>query len=448
MTGHLAGAKARSPAIMLSGLFLALALCCTPCFAVGYTYLDTGEQPILVAQATGDTRYYPGDTFEMTVLLANKGTNTAMQIAPRLSPGAYNPTTALGVTVRPGAGDAPVTQKSLPVVAGDIASLGQVPVTIRGTVHRNASPGIYEIPLEVTYQYIYAIPMVGADYTTITPLYQEVEQTLPVTFQVLGEVRPAVISEHSENMVPGTQGYLVAEIANTGYAAGTDVTLRIVPADNTTFRMVDDSVYLGTFRPGDVVPLRVRVAVLQDTGAGSYPAVLEGEYRDSGGITRETEPVPIGITVLRGADMEAITRNLTIGTGGQETISVTFLNAGDTTAYDAKARIIGSHVLVPVLDSAVLGTVAPGENRTVQFVLSAASAIPGKHYLIDSEVKYRDELGALVLSDKMSFGVAVVQPSGLNAVISNPVIMIGIVGVLAILGYAALKVRSKKTGNP
>ena len=88
------------------------------------------------------------------------------------------PGTALGVTVRPGAGDAPVTVKTLPMMVGDIGSLDQVLVIIRGTVYQNASPGVYSIPLDVTYTYVYAIPMVGANYSTIEPLLPR-EETDP-----------------------------------------------------------------------------------------------------------------------------------------------------------------------------------------------------------------------------------------------------------------------------
>jgi hypothetical protein len=432
---------------LLSGLFIAFVLCSTPCLAVGYTYLDTGEEPVLVASPQGDTGYFPGDAFEMTVVLTNTGRDTALQVAPRLAPGAYDPSTALGVAVRPVAGDAPVTLKSTPVVAGDIGSWDEVSVIIRGTIHQNASPGVYAIPLAVTYQYVYGIPMVGEGYSTIEPLYRGKEQVIPATFRVKSEVKPAIRSERAENLMPGTQGYLTIGVANIGYGTGTDVTLRIVPADNVTFQMVEDSVYLPRVGPGDVVPLRVRIAVMDDTSAGSYPAVLEGEYRDADGTFRETTPVPFGIPVSRGAVMKTMTRNLTIGTHGEETITVSFLNAGDTPAYDAKARIIGTYVLMPVDDSVSLGTVHPGEIRTTQFVLSATNAIAGKRYVIDSEIKYRDELGALVLSDKMSIGVAIAQQSGMSAITSNPGVMILIAGILGILLYAGWKLHRRKTGN-
>jgi hypothetical protein len=433
------------PLIVLSCLLLALLFCCTPCQAVGYIYLDTGEQPALSAHSEGETRYYPGDSFEITAILTNKGRDTAMAVAPLLSPGAYDPSTALGVTVSPRIADAPVTLKSLPVMAGDIGSWDQVPVTLQGAVHQNASPGFYAILLDTTYNYVYAIPMTGTDFTTFTPLYHQKVQVLPVTFRVLGEVRPAVISDTSDNMVPGTQGYLTAEIANTGYATGNEVILSIVPSDNVTFQMVDGSAYLGKFGPGNITTVRARIAVKDHTAAGSYPATLEGQYRDADGVVRSTPPVPIGIKVSRGAVIESVTKNVTIRPGGKETITVTYKNTGDTPAVNAEARIIGNQMLKTETDSASLGYFPPGETKTAQFVISAKeSAIPGKHYVIDTEVKYRDSLDALMLSHEMSFGADIQSPTGTKSITQDPVALVIIAGAIAIVAYVAWKLRRKK----
>jgi len=433
------------PVVMLSCLLLALLFCCTPCLAVSYIYLDTGTQPALSARAEGETRYYPGDTFEMTIIISNKGRDTSMEVAPLLAPGAYDPATALGVIVTPRVAGAPVTLKSLPVMAGDIGSWDQVPVTVQGTVHPDASPGIYVVVLDLTYSYVYAIPMTGADFTTFTPLYHEKMQSLPVPLRIREEVLPSIISERSENLVPGTQGYLTAEVRNIGYATGNEVMFSIVPVDTTTFQMVDDGIYLGRFGPGEIAPVRARIAIADHTAAGSYPATLEGQYRDANGVLRNTTPVPIGITVSRGAVIEAVTKDMTLGPGETKTITVTYVNSGDTPAVDAEARIIGNQVLDPVTDTASLGFFAPGETKTAQFTISAKSfAITGKQYVIGTDIKYRDSLGALMLSDETIFGANIKSPTGISAIIQDPVVLVIIAGGLAIVLYVAWKLRRKK----
>jgi len=135
--------------------------------------------------------------------------------------------------------------------------------------------------------------------------------------------------------------------------------------------------------------------------------------------------------------------DIVISPGGTALINVSYTNTGDSPAADAEARVIGNHVIVPAEDSAVLGFLRPGETRTVQFEISAKSAISGKQYPLDTEVKYRDGLGALMLSDRVSLGVNVQSPEGTDAVTGNPALMIAVAGVGVIIAYAGWSVWRK-----
>ncbi len=107
--------------------------------------------------------------------------------------------------------------------------------------------------------------------------------------------------------------------------------------------------------------------------------------------------------------------------------------------------VFGNQVLSAETDSASLGLFPPGETKTAQFVISAKeSAIPGKQYVIDTEVKYRDSLGALMLSDQMSFGADIRSPTGTKAVTQNPVALVIIIGAIVIIFYVTWKLRRKK----
>ena len=127
---------------------------------------------------------------------------------------------------------------------------------------------------------------------------------------------------------------------------------------------------------------------------------------------------------------------IVIHPGESATVNVSYTNTGDSPAAEAEAKIIGSHLIVPAKDTAVLGFLGPGETRTVQFEISAKSAITGKQYPLDTEVKYRDELGAQMLSDRASLGVSVQSPEGTEAITGNRPLMIALVGIVAIIAYA------------
>jgi hypothetical protein len=420
---------------LMAAILLCITLSAAPCVALWYTY-DTGLAPALSAQVVGDPRYYPGDTFAMTVVLTNKDQDTSVQIAPFLAPETYDPRSALGLVVNPEVSDAPVTVKNPPVLIGDIGPGEKVPVTLKGTVDEGALPGTHTIPLNLTYRYIYAIPMTGTGHSTIQPLYREMSQTIPVGITIESEVRPALLHMVQENLVPGTQGYLTGEVKNIGHATGNEVAFTVVPFDNVTFQVVEGSTYIGRFEPGATAPVRIRIAVKDHTAAGNYPAVLQGTYRESDGSIRSTPPVPVGITVAKGAGFRVDSPPIVINPGGTAIINVSYTNTGDSPAADAEARVIGSHVIVPAKDTAALGFLGPNETRTVQFEISAKSAISGKQYPLDTEVKYRDGLGELMLSDRASLGVNVQSPEGFDAVTSNPALMIALAGVVVILAYA------------
>ena len=177
-----------------------------------------------------------------------------------------------------------------------------------------------------------------------------------------------------ENLVPGTQGYLIGEVKNVGHATGSEVVFTIVPFDNVTFHVVEGSTYVGRFEPGATVPIRARIAVKDHTAAGEYPAVLQGTYRESDGSTRATPSVPVGIKVAKGAEFRVDSPNIVISPGETAIINISYTNTGDSPAADAEVRVIGSHIIVPAKDTAAIGYLGPGETRTAQFEISAKSA--------------------------------------------------------------------------
>jgi len=428
---------------LIAAVLLCITMSAAPCIALGYTY-NTGLEPVLSAHVVSDPRYYPGDTFAMTVVLTNKDQDTSVQIAPLLAiPDTYDPRTALGLVVNPRESDASVSVKNPPVLVGDLMTGDKVPLTIEGTVDEEALPGTHTILLNLTYRYVYAIPIIGSGKSTIEPLYRERSLTIPVGITIKPEVRPALLNIMQENLIPGTQGYLIGEVKNVGHATGSEVVFSIVPFDNVTFHVVEGSTYVGRFEPGATAPIRARIAVKEHTAAGWYPAVLQGTYRESDGSTRTTPSVPVGIKVAKGAEFRVDSPGIVIIQGETAIINISYTNTGDSPAADAEAKVIGSHIIVPAKDTAVLGFLGPGETRTAQFEISAKSAISGKQYPLDTEVKYRDGLGALMLSDRVNLGVNVESPEGIDAVTGNPALMIAIAGAGVILAYAGWSVWRK-----
>lgn len=91
--------------------------------------------------------------------------------------------------------------------------------------------------------------------------------------------------------------------------------------------------------------------------------------------------------------------------GRQSFVNITYTNTGELPATDATSRLI---VMKPLaIDSSVrpMGTLMPGESRTVSFSISSERGALDKTYALDTEVKYRDVDETLAYSGNMKANV-------------------------------------------
>ena len=98
-------------------------------------------------------------------------------------------------------------------------------------------------------------------------------------------------------------------------------------------------------------------------------------------------------------------------TAGQSSIiDVTYTNTGELPANDAVARIIVMKPLGTESSVKSLGTLQPGESKTVSYSISAEGGAVEKMYGIDSEVRYTDEDGEIAFSDNMKVNIDLKVP--------------------------------------
>ena len=107
-------------------------------------------------------------------------------------------------------------------------------------------------------------------------------------------------------------------------------------------------------------------------------------------------------------DFEVIDVDADLNAGQQGgTIKVTYRNIGEEPTKDAIARI---SLFIPFSssdDQASLGTLDPGDERTVTFKLDVNDDATIGNYSINSEVKYTDLKGNSVISETVSIPVGV-----------------------------------------
>ena len=86
-------------------------------------------------------------------------------------------------------------------------------------------------------------------------------------------------------------------------------------------------------------------------------------------------------------------------------VNVTYKNIGEIPAIDAVVRVVVMKPLVVEQGVLRLGTVEPGESKTVSFKATADQNSLVKDYGVDSEIKYIDENGNTAFSENMKVTV-------------------------------------------
>jgi hypothetical protein len=428
----------RSRALLL--LLVILIGVCTSPVAAGTVY--PSGKPDLSAALSGTNEFPPGRDVTFTVLLRNSGLNEVQIIDPRRQERDDPPNLAKLVTAGLMAGDAPVMIKSGTQMVGDIPGGASVPVSFSARVREGAPAGDYLLPLSVSYSYLYDTEQVGVD--TVLLRYQEENRTLAIPIRI----RPVVAIEAgnvtTEFLNAGTQGFVTVDIRNSGHATGESAVARIERSGTSPVIPVDSSVYLGTYPPGAVVTARFKVAASGDAEAASYPLNLGVTYTNPEGDLASTDPVTLGVPVGGKIDFAVVSDSAVITPGSEEPLTVVYENTGASTAYSAQARISATDPFSSADDTASLGDIRPGERVEARFAVSADKSATIKEYALDTEVRYRDGLGTIQISDPIRIPVRVVPRSGISQVTGNPILMSVIIAVLIGTGYYAYRWRTRR----
>jgi hypothetical protein len=150
----------------------------------------------------------------------------------------------------------------------------------------------------------------------------------------------------------------------------------------------------------------VRVSASSLSTEGVTPTLVN--YRISYIYQKANQTVPISVVVKKQADFEIVgtKSNLSSGTNKQS-VEVAYRNIGEDPIKDAVARLSIFKPFSSTDDQAFIGTMQPGEEKSVVFRLDIDSDATPKEYGINSEIKYTDVNGDTVISESMKIPVEV-----------------------------------------
>jgi hypothetical protein len=426
-------------------VFILLVLyACTIAPAMAGTEYMSGS-PQIFASVTGTNEYSPGNEIQLAITIQNAGLNEFKFVQRGIIDRQDLPNTAKSVTVGLSAGNAPVIIKSDPQMLGDIIGTGSANAVFTTKINPDASAGSYTLPLFVNYTYLYQAEQFGGD--TIQYTYKQVNETLGIPITIKSDLSIDVLSAIPEHLNIATEGYLTMKIKNTGSRDGSKAVVKILRNANSPIIPIDSSIYIGDFRSGSTVEFRYKVSVSGDAQRQTYPVDVVVVYQNSDGdfVTSRTDT--IGIPIGSKVDFVVISPPAEMIPGNKKVIAVEYKNLGETTIYSAQSRISVVDPFTSNDDIAYLGDLLPGRTAVASYEVNVDRSATIKQYALDSEIRYRDALDTTYLSDTMKVKISVNSPSGITAVVSNPVYLALIVAGVIGLTYGVFHFRKKNNNK-
>ncbi len=423
-------------------IFFVLALwliCCIPVTGVT-TYV--GGSPLLSAALSGTNEFTPGQDATIFITVQNSGVNSLEFVTTGTITRDDLPTTAKLVTLELSAGDVPVVVKSDPQNVGDLKSPGLVTVPIRVKILPNATGGNYQILLNIVYSYLGSSTQDAADVLEYN--YKQVNETIPVTIKIKPQLRIEVSDAGTENLTVGSEGFLNLKIKNAGSEDGKKASVTVIRNGASPIIPTDNSVFIGDFPANGVVTGKYKVAVSNDAENQIYPVDIIVTYENREGDVVTSTVYTVGVPVGRKISFGITSPTVHVLQGSEGMIEVEYQNNGDSTAYQAQARLSIVEPFQSSDDTAYLGDLKPGQKVTARFHVSTADTAVVKEYSLSTEIRYHDSLDNSQVSDPFNVTVDV-ESKPLWGGVVQVLVVIGVIILVGIgAGYYLLVMRKKK----
>ena len=401
--------------------------------AAGAKYTSGG--PVLSASIAGSNEVPAGQTVPLNVVVQNTGLIDSKMVGTTVVERTDLPNTAKSLTVGLG-GASGIAVESDPQMVGDVLGGAAAKATFVVRIPAGTPAGAYTLPLAVTYTHLASAEQIGGD--SINYQYREVHETVPLALIVKPEAVLEVVNVTTESLNVGTEGYLNLTVRNAGTEPATKAIVRVARNGQSPITPVDSSAYVGTFAPGQTVQLRYKVAVSSEAAAQSYPIDIMVSYDDTDGINRTGRPVTIGVPVGGKIGFAVVSAPASVAAGEKTVLEVVYRNTGAAPVAAAQARLSAVDPFTSSDDTAFLGDMQPGEEKTARFEVSADAGATAKEYGLDSEVRYRDALDNSQISDTMKVPVTV-TPGG--SLLGSPLVLALLAALLIGGGYAVYRRR-------
>jgi hypothetical protein len=420
---------------IVSLAILIIACVATPVHADDIQY--TGGSPDLTANISGINEFTAGSDIVIPIELRNNGLSASKEVidgVTKVTP-LDSPTTAKFVTVNLSSGNAPVAIKSSSQMIGDIPGQGTAAVRFSATINADAPAGTYLLPVEIAYS-TQSAHSYDREKSSVKNYYEQHSVSMTVPLVIKKEVLPEVISAVPHNLVAGADGTIDVTVRNVGSLDGRKSTIRLVQISQSPVSPIDNGVYVGDFSANGTVSGQFKVTVDKTAVNKQYPVGVMVVYQNHEGDFVNSRIIETGVDVGNKVDFAILSPLITLSPGSTETIHVEYKNTGDTVIRGAEARLNAGKPFEISGNGAYLGDLEPGQSAVAEYEIEVAPDAVTKLYGIDSQVRYRDTLDKVHVSDILKVPVDVKTPTGIAGILSNKIYVTIIIAAILGIVYA------------
>lgn len=344
--------------------------------------------PDIVATLEDDT-VAPGEQKTIEITLVNTG---ELESGSAQNPALNSEvTTAKGLTVSLGSGDAPISVKNSKRSLGTLQTGPKTTVPFTISVDEDANSGTYGAQLRLDYKHTsYISDGTGARDEEHT------SKTVDIEIDVTDDATFDVTNVESNARVDST-GTVAVSVKNTGDspARNAAVTLESQNQDLTMSGGTATSRFVDTWETGETRTFRYRVTSAEAAEPEPYGFDLSVAFDNEDGLRTQSVAKSVAVAPDPEQTFSVVNSSSSVAVSNTGTYEVNLRNTGPLTVNDAAVKFTSQNADITFGQSpsttAYVGEWEPGEVRTVRVDATAGPDAEDRSYALSATVQYDDQ---------------------------------------------------------
>lgn len=375
--------------------------------ATGVVAADVVGKPLLDATLQTDS-VSPGEDATLSLTILNNGSVEQGSVTnPALT---SRVTTARGLRIRvdPDADDdvdedVPLSVRTGTFAIGSLPEGGAAPIQVPVSVHDDAEPGAYKLPINVSYRHTSVIEDDGTEES------ENVTRILHVPLRVEGAPRFAVQDVSTGLRVASTETVAVT-VENTGGATAHETILTLEsPNPDLGFGASPSSTrFVGEWPAGETRTVEFEVSATEGATPQEYPLHLTAAYEDEDGVPGQSETRRLSVRPRPEGTFEIGNVSSTLAVGEEGRLVGTLENTGSDPVRNVVVVFTDRPATVTPLETeSPVGDLDPGESAEFTFPIEVGADANAGDRQFSVQARYRTAEGDLRQSDAMDVAASV-----------------------------------------